>query len=841
MPHGGRPILAGAVVAALLTTLAPAATASPGGSSTGSMTGTGAGIAAGATGSGLSVPVAPDAPVSTTTLALSARVDTASRAALALPVEVDDEHAGQAGRLAVLTPARATTDFDVVGVTWDQGVDVGRVLVRTRHDDAWSGWTELEIDPEAPDAGTAEAKAARPGTTPYVRTGADGLQVRVETASGIAPTGLAATLVDAGVEDLADAKVTTAPDAAAAEASAAAQDVDDVEAAATAGVSPARLRPALVTREQWHADESIRKAIDWSSTIQAAVVHHTVNANTYSRAQAPALVRGIYEYHVKGRGWSDVGYHFLVDRFGTVYEGRKGSIDKIPLGVHSGGFNTNTIGIAIIGEFTGSAPPDAAMRSVAQVAAWKLATFARDPLGTTVLTAREGSTHPVRKPGWTGSLPVIMGHRDVASTACPGQKTYDRLSTIRSYAADQVNRVVSRGAVTWATPGSAVVAQAYNASTTAWTATVRSACAGGVVRTLSGKGRGWVDVAWDGNRDSGSRASAGIYKITTTRHGLSDSVWVERLPSGGAGKETCGLSRWGGADRWGTAVALGGARSSGSDEVVIVAGTQASIVDGLVAGPFARSRNAPVLLSARDALPAATRDEILRRSPSKVWLVGGTGVLSTALSRELRRLGVDDVQRLAGDDRYGTAAAVARAMPASSQVVLASGEQAHLVDAAAAGGAAAGTKQPVLLTTRKKLPTPTRSAIIDRKVTRTTIVGGTGAVSEATAEQVEFVTKGKVVRYAGDDRYGTALATAQGFASRVGTSRVVVAAGKDAHLIDSVTAGALARLVVLVPGASGHTDVQRWLTSVGTKDLDLAGGPGAITPATARLLIGAVR
>ncbi len=832
MPNRSRALLACAVAAALLTPLAPAATAATAAPSA---------TQAAAT---PTVPVAPGAPVSTTTVPLAGGVDSASRAALSLPVEVDPEGPGHVGRLAVLTPARATSDFDVVGVTWEPGVEVERVLVRTRQDGTWSSWTELEIDPEAPEVGTAEAARARPGTTPYVRTCADGLQVRVETASGVAPVGLAATLVDAGVADLADAPVTTVPDAAAGTAGAlegVTGSAGDVEAAATAGISPSRLRPALVTRAQWRADESIRQPIDWSSTIQAAVVHHTVNANDYSRAQAPALVRAIYEYHVKGRGWSDVGYHFLVDRFGTVYEGRKGSIDKIPLGVHSGGFNTNTIGVAIIGEFTGTAPPDAAMRSVAQVAAWKLATFGRDPLGTTVLTAREGSTHPVRKPGWKGSLPVVMGHRDVASTACPGQKTYDRLDTIRTYAANQVQRVASRGAVTWATPGDPVVAQAYSAKTATWTATVRSACSGGVVRSLTGKGRGWVDVAWDGKRDSGSRASAGIYKVSITRHGLTDSVWVERLPSGGAGKETCGLSRWGGLDRWGTAVALGRAASSTSQEVVVVAGTQASIVDGLVAGPFAASRNAPVLLSARDALPAATRDEIRRRAPSKVWLVGGTGVLGTALSRELRALGVQDVQRLAGDDRYETAAAVARAMPDSSRAVLASGEQAHLVDAAAAGGAAAATDQPVLLTTRKKLPSATRSTIIDRQVTRTTIVGGTAAVAEATAEQVRFVTKGTVVRYAGDDRYATALAVARGFAERVGTSRVVVAAGTDAHLVDSVTAGALGRLVVLVPGTAGHDDVQRWLTSVGTSDLDLAGGPGAITPATARLLIGALR
>jgi len=791
-----------------------------------------------------SVPVAPDAPVRTTSLPLRGGVDAGSRATLDLPVDADHDHeVPDRSRLAVLTPARTTADFDLVGVTWDGEAPVTRVLVRTRHAGAWSSWQEVEVDPATPEAGTAEAAAARGGTVPLVRTGSDGLQVRLETATGAAPAGLSATLVDTGAEALADAPVTSVTDAAAGTSGAAPAGSLDTAAAGRPGVSPAALRPAIVTRAQWRANERLRKPIDWSSTVQAVVVHHTVSSNSYTRAQAPALVRGVYEYHVKGRGWSDVGYHFLVDRFGTVYEGRKGSLGKVPLGVHSGGFNTNTMGVAIVGEFTGTVPTTTVLRSVAQVAAWKLASYGRDPLGTTVLTAREGSTHPRRKPGWRGSLPTVMGHRDVASTACPGQKVYDRLGTVRSYAADQVNRVASRVAVPANPPTRAVVAEAYSKDWRTWRATVRSVCTGKVVRELSGKSRGWMPVRWDQKVAGGAIAQPGLYSVTTSRGGLTDTVYVESLPRAGYGEESCGIARWGGPDRYATAVALGRAATDGlttRGDVVIVAGTQASVVDGLVAGPLAASLDAPVLLATADGIPEATKTELRKRDPRRVWLVGGVGVLGQGVERTLAALGVRDVRRLAGSDRYGTAAAVAAAMPAGSSAVLASGAQANLVDAAAAGGAAAATGQPVLLTATGALPAATRGALQARGVRSTTVVGGTGAVSLSVTSSLRSVTKGQVVRYGGDDRYATALAVAKGFASQVGTSRVVVAAGSDDHLIDSVTAGALARLVVLVPGATSHGGVQKWLAKAGTSRLDVAGGAGAVTPGALRGLVAAI-
>ena len=773
------------------------------------------------------------------------------------------------GDPTVLTAPRATAAFDVVGITWDDpAAPVELVQVRTRTDGVWSDWQDVEIDDAAPDPGTAEAAHARPGTEPLVQTGSDGLQVRVDTRDGAAPTGLTATLVDGGAADgdLDEVESATPPataeetvDAVGMTASATRAlsaltttaepmaAAPDAQAAPGAGYAAARLAPPIVTRAQWGADESIRKPIDWNTTIQAVVVHHTVNANDYTEAQVPAIVRSIYEYHVKGRGWSDVGYHFLVDRFGNVYEGRKGSIDKIPLGVHTGGFNTNTIGIAVIGRFDqGVAPSEAAVSSVAQVAAWKLGTYGRDPLGTVTMTAGSGSTHAVRKPGWTGPIDVISGHRDLGATACPGTKLYARLGDIRTKAAQLIALIRAVPVTTYAVSGAqGVSGRYYAASGIAWTATVTSVCATTPARTWSGTGSRYTTVTWDLKDGAGRLVAPGVYQMTITRTVsgtvVADSFWVESLPPPGDAGSSCGVSRLAGADRSGTAVELGRVAFPDAKAVVIVSGAQASLVDGLVAAPFARSIGAPVLLGQVDGLPAATAAEVRRRGATQAWLVGGTGVLGDAVEAQLTALGVQTVQRLAGPDRNATAEAVAAQLPASSGAVVASGNDLNLVDAAAAGGVAAATGRPILLTVRGGGLTDKTLAVLQaRGVDDVTVVGGSGAVSDDDVDRVAAATGAVVTRLGGADRYQTALLVTQAFAGTVGADRVLMASGADASLVDSLTGGELGQLTVLVPGPSGLLSVDTWLGSVGTTHVDVAGGPGAVSTAAVVDLVGAL-
>src|SRR5205814_3514016 len=99
-------------------------------------------------------------------------------------------------------------------------------------------------------------------------------------------------------------------------------------------------------------------------TLQLAVVHHTVNVNNYTAAQSAAIVRGIEVYHVKGNGWNDIGYNFLVDKYGQVFEGRYGGVDQNVVGAHSQGFNTGSVGVAVIGTYNSSAISAAAKSSL---------------------------------------------------------------------------------------------------------------------------------------------------------------------------------------------------------------------------------------------------------------------------------------------------------------------------------------------------------------------------------------------------------------------------------------------------------------------------------------------
>jgi SpoIID/LytB domain protein len=291
------------------------------------------------------------------------------------------------------------------------------------------------------------------------------------------------------------------------------------------------------------------------------------------------------------------------------------------------------------------------------------------------------------------------------------------------------------------------------------------------------------------------------------------------------------VQRLAGSDRYGTAVAIGRQAFPTGTEVVMVSAT--SLVDGLVAAPFARSIKAPVLLGDRNSVPQATLDELARRGATHVWLVGGKGVLSGAVSTQLKALGLT-VDRLSGDDRYGTAAAVAKKIGTSTTVLVASGMPANLVDAAAAGGPAAAAGQPVLLTMTNALPDVTSKAIAAAGATAVLVVGGTGSVSKAVVTALGAQGVG-VARASGSDRYGTAAAVADRYASRVGTDTVLVAAGADANLVDSLTGGVLGH-VTLLAGTNGPATTIAWLAAHQPPLLQVAGGTGAVSNAVVEKL-----
>ncbi|WP_097924908.1 peptidoglycan recognition protein [Streptomyces sp. wa1063] len=201
-------------------------------------------------------------------------------------------------------------------------------------------------------------------------------------------------------------------------------------------------QPPIVSRAAWKADESLStEAPDYLDQVKAVFVHHTAQTNAYSCADSAAIVRGLHTYHVQSNGWKDLGYNFIVDKCGTVFEGRKGGVDRPVMGAHTYGFNRDTTGIAVIGMYTDTSAATAATTSVARVAAWKLGQYKADPAGSVQLTAGANGGNMDHKKFVAGSqyaFPRISGHRDGFATECPGLSLYRQLPAIRSLAAGPV-------------------------------------------------------------------------------------------------------------------------------------------------------------------------------------------------------------------------------------------------------------------------------------------------------------------------------------------------------------------------------------------------------------------
>jgi len=354
-------------------------------------------------------------------------------------------------------PARYVKRFSLLGVTWnDSDADLtGTVQVRTRAaaTGAWSGWQDVEAHTDdVPDLGSADRTGGRTrgATAPLWVGESDGVQVRVGDPSGAAlPSGLRLEMVDPG-DDPGDSHWDDllGPDAAVGSLDGSLDgswngSLGDLgghivaAAPATAGRYSAA-RPRIITRSGWSANEALRHGGSvYTGSIKAVFVHHSATGNKYSCAQAPSVIRGIYRYHIKSRGWRDLGYNFLVDKCGNIYEGRAGGVSRAVYGAHTLGFNSHTMGIAVLGTYRKTRPSDEALEAVAELAAWKLGIYGANPSGTTHLVSGGGNRY---KKGVKVRLHVISGHRDGFATTCPGTELYDSLGIVRRYASDLQGR-----------------------------------------------------------------------------------------------------------------------------------------------------------------------------------------------------------------------------------------------------------------------------------------------------------------------------------------------------------------------------------------------------------------
>ena len=193
------------------------------------------------------------------------------------------------------------------------------------------------------------------------------------------------------------------------------------------------LRPAIITRAGWGANESLRRGPpEYAPALKMVFVHHTDTASVYPCSDSARIVRGIYAYHVLSNGWNDIGYNFLIDRCGHVFEGRYGGVTRPVIGAHARGFNTGSAGIAMIGTFTSTPPTRAARRSLRELIAWRLDLAHVDPTSKVLMTTATGNER--FPPGTRLWLRAVSGHRDTGATSCPGTALYRLLPRIAASA-----------------------------------------------------------------------------------------------------------------------------------------------------------------------------------------------------------------------------------------------------------------------------------------------------------------------------------------------------------------------------------------------------------------------
>jgi flagellar hook assembly protein FlgD len=399
------------------------------------------------------------------------------------------------------------------------------VRVRTSLDgETWSGWTKLAFVRSEGTPGSAfdpKDTCSQPlwvGEARYV-------QYTLGLASGAEPV---------GVGDVRFSFINTLGDADAADTVVSTLKRGLSFVAGIGRVTPALSlagRPPIVTRAQWGADESLRSGSPSYATLRMAFIHHTAGGNSYTRTQAAGVVRGIYYYHTRSLGWSDIGYNFLVDRYGTIYEGRYGGMNKGVVGAQVLGFNTHSFGVSVMGNFDLAPPPGAAVYALEKLLAWRLDVAHLNPLGKAVMTC---STSDRFRAGQTVTLPVIAAHRDANYTTCPGSAFYATIGEIRKAVAQrgQPKIYAPSSSATAFSPngdgaGEKVTLSAVLSERADWTVDVKDG-GGAVVRHFAGQGTA-IAAVWNGRDEDGLRVPDGAYTAVmkgSNDHGVTRSASV---------------------------------------------------------------------------------------------------------------------------------------------------------------------------------------------------------------------------------------------------------------------------------------------------------------------------
>lgn len=323
------------------------------------------------------------------------------------------------------------TPFSMVALTASDFTGTSARVRAQRANGSWGPWYKVE----SPD-GVGDAHARTNGTEPVFVGRTTTVQIAVTRPVGAAPTQSAGSAtpgpalgyrpvdLEKPLGQSMKAVLITPPKAPV-----------DTQFQPPTAVSAPNQPPNIISRAQWGANENLRCGNPvYDDRVKAAVVHHTAGSNDYAPEDSAGIVRSIYEYHARELGWCDIAYNALVDKYGQVFEGRAGGMTRAVLGSHTGGFNTDTWGVSMLGDFDTVAPTPIQLRTVGRLIGWRLSLDHVNPLGTVELTSAGGDFTKFPE-GTKVTLPTIFTHRDVGNTDCPGNAAYAAMGELRDIAA----------------------------------------------------------------------------------------------------------------------------------------------------------------------------------------------------------------------------------------------------------------------------------------------------------------------------------------------------------------------------------------------------------------------
>jgi N-acetylmuramoyl-L-alanine amidase len=313
---------------------------------------------------------------------------------------------------------------DLVGVRWS-GSAVARVELRFGDErGGWSGWVSAAAHGHEPEG----AAGPRATTGDPIWTGGGSL-VQLRSDRSLGDVRLNCVDVSGGIGAHRQA-LAAGPLASAA-----------TPPQATPVLQAGPGQPPIIARQAWAQGISVPRRAPQYGAISMAFVHHTENSNGYLHGEVPAMLRAIFLFHRDVHGWNDIGYNFVLDRFGRIFEARAGGIDEPVVGAQAGGYNLVSTGIAVLGDFVSEGISQPARQALTHLLAWKLSLHGVPITGhVTVRVNPAGAIYSRFPANARVSLPRIAGHRDGDSTNCPGDALYGELPALRTRALNLAGR-----------------------------------------------------------------------------------------------------------------------------------------------------------------------------------------------------------------------------------------------------------------------------------------------------------------------------------------------------------------------------------------------------------------